>query len=887
MLWRQLARGLRALTQRSVVDEELDEEVRDYFERARSELEREGLSAEQAARAARQKLGDQDRARETLRSYGWENAVESLLADLRYALRGLRRSPGFAAVAALTLALGIGAGTAIVSVARPILFSSLPYPDPDRIVMLSDVTAEGTPFAVTYGTYAELSQRSRSFESLAVGDRWAPALAAGAGEPERLDGDRVSAGFFRVLHVAPAFGRDFTPEDAAVGAPGVVIVTSRLATRRFGSPRAVLGRPVRLDGNAYTVIGVMPAGFENVLSPRVDVWAPLQYRTAAPFQSAEWGHHLRMAGRLAPGVSAEQARREILGIGASPSADFPRPPWAALRSGLIVEPLQHAVARDVQGVLVAILGAVLLLLVIACVNVGNLLLARGFERQNELAVRAVLGAGQLRIVRQLLTESVLLAILGGALGIGVAALGIRVLLALAPAGLPRIAAVRLDGSAFSFALALTAVVGLGVGLVPALLAVRRGGRPGLGSGPRSVGASAHRVRRALVVTQVALAVVLLAGAGLLLRSVERLLSTPPGFDVAHVLTMQIVATGRRFESDGVALKYFEQTLDAVRAVPGVADAALTSQLPLSGDLEGYGVVFEGAQDRYPLAAEGVLRYAVTPDVFRTLRIPLRRGRLLDASDKPGAPEAVLISESFAKRRFGDRDPIGQHVRFGPDTLREDGRWRTIVGVVGDVKQTSLALGAPDAFYVAAGQWQWVDVVQSLVVRTKGDPTALAASVKRAIWSVDPTVPVERVAAMQDLLAASEAQRRFALTVFTAFAGAALLLAALGLYGVIAGGVAERTREFGLRTALGASSHSIVRLVVRQGMALAAAGIAIGALGAAGAARGLSTLLYDVSTVDPLTYAAVIALLAGVAAAACWAPAWRAARVDPSVALRSE
>jgi putative ABC transport system permease protein len=884
-VWRQIARGLRALAERSTVDDELDDEVRDYYERARADLVREGLTPEEAARVARRELGDTARAREDLRSYGWENAVEAMLADLRHALRRLRQSPSFSVVAVLTLALGIGASTAIFSAVLPILFEPLPYPNADRIVTLTDRDGTGAPLAVTYGTYVEVAARSRSFESLAVSDRWQPALVGG-GESEQLLGEAVSAGYFGVLGVAPTLGRDFDESDDVFRGPRVAIVSDGLAKRRFGGAIAILNRTIWLDDADYTVIGVMPPGFENVLAPAADVWVPRQFRAEAPFESGEWGHHMRMIGRLAPGVSIEQARTELSAIGGSQVAEFPRPPWALFESGLSVESLQGSVTAGARPVLVAIMGAVLLLLVIACANVTNLLLARGVARRSELAVRATLGAGRTRLMRQLLTESLLLAMLGGAVALGIALAGIQGIVALAPAGLPRIDAVQLDARAFLFTLAVTTLVGLIVGLAPALRGARPNLRLDLHAGTRAALGSHHVLRRVLVVTEVALALVLLVGAGLLLRSVDRLLSTMPGFDAATLLTMQIVATGYRDESPDATLQYFQSVLEAVRAVPGVTDAALTTQLPLSGDFDEYGLAFESSSQT-PNDSPGALRYVVTPAWFRTMGIPLLQGRLLDAQDRPGAPEAVLLSESLAKRWFGDRNPIGERLRIGPEIGQPDRPWDVVVGVVGDVKQASLALGPPDAFYVTMGQWMWVDAVQSIVIRTDGDPAALVPAVKQAIWSVDSAPPIARIATMEELVAASEAERRFALMVFGIFAVAALVMAGLGLYGVIAGSVAERTREIGLRSALGATPAQILSLVVRQGMTLAAVGVAIGLAGAAAATRGLTTLLYGVTSLDPLTYGGTIVLLAAVCVASCWLPARRAARLDPTIALRGE
>jgi predicted permease len=889
VLWRQLARGLRALTNRATVEDEIDAEVRDYYERARADLVAQGLSPEEAARVARRQLGDIGRAREELRSYGWENVAEAILIDLRHALRRLRQSPVFAAIAVCTLALGVGATAAIVSALLPILVEPLPYPDANRLVRLTDRGPDGN---TAYGTYIEVAARSRSFEGLAVAQRWSPALA-GSGESERLDGNRVTAGYFRVLGVSPAVGRDFEASDETIGGPQFVIVSDAFAKRRFENARAVLDQTIRLDGVPHIVIGVMPPGFENALAPAAQVWSAMQFRADAPFQSGEWGQQLRMVGRLKPGVPIEEARDELVAIGGSQAEEFPRPEWALMEQGLAIESLQGSLTAGARPVLLAVSGAVLLLLAIACANVTNLLLARSVARRRELAVRAVLGAGRGRLVRQLLTESLLLAVVGGVVGLAVAVVGIRGIVALAPADLPRIDAIRLDPTVFLLALAITTLVGLAVGLVPALRGARPDLRVDLHSGGRTAGSSHHLLRRSLVVTEVALALILLTSAGLLLRSVDRLLSTAPGFVASNVLTMQIVASDLRFESvtccwvvrersSDALLQFFQSALDAVRAVPGVESAAFTTQLPLSGDSDIYGMQFES--ETRPYAA---LRYIVTPDWFTTMGIPLLDGRLLDAGDRPGAPEAIVLSESFAKSRFGDRSPIGERLRIGPENFEPNRPWDVVVGVVGDVKQTSLGLGSSEAVYVALGQWMWVDLDQSLVVRTQRDPALLVPAIRQAIASVDANVAIARITTMEDLVAASEADRRFVLQVIAIFAVAALVLAALGLYGVIAGSVAERTREIGLRSALGATRADILSLIVGQGMTLAAVGVVIGVAGAAAATRGLTTLLYGVTSLDAATYVGVILLLAAVSAAACWGPASRAARIDPTVALRSE
>ena len=885
-LWRQLARGLRALTHRADADRDVADEVQHYVDEATAAHVARGFSPDEARRAARLEVGGALNVREEVRGYGWENALDSLLADLRYAARRLRHSPGFTTVAVLTLALGIGATTAIFSAVYPILLAPLPYPGADRLLMLSDLTADGAPLDVTYGTYREVAGRSRSFDALAVADAWQPALL-GLSEPERLIGQRVSADYFRVLGVAPARGRDFDASDDQPGTPRVAIVSGGLARRRFGSVGAIVGRTITLEGDAYTVIGVMPPGFENVLTPAAQVWAPRRYRAVAPFESAEWGHHMRMVARLKPGITLDQAVRDVEAIAHSPIPEHPRPPWADLTQGLSVHSLQHDVVRSAKPVLLAILGAVLLVLAIACVNVANLLLAHGARRRGEFALRVALGAPRHRLVRQLLTESLVLAALGGAAGIAVAMLGVRALEVLAPAELPRAAAIRLDAPVLAFALVITALIGLAVGVAPGLGAAREAPHAALQQGSRRAAGRRGSARGALVVAEIALALVLLVGAGLLLRSVRRLFAVAPGFDGSHVLTMQVEAAGRAFSPDSARIQYYAQALEAVRAVPGVTSAAFTSQLPLSGDLDAYGILFASLPPANQNDYGSAMRYAVSPGYLETMRIPLRRGRLLNAGDGTGGPEAILINESLARRLFPGRDPIGERVRLGPEIGSRDRPWDVIVGVVGDVRQTSLALDAPDAFYVPVSRWAWVDNVQSLVVRSGGDAASLAPAVMRAIWSVNREQPITRVATMDALVSRSAAQLRFALAVFEAFALAALALAAIGIYGVLAGSVAERASEIGVRSALGATRGDILALVVRQGLGLAGLGVAIGLGIALLASRGLSAMLFGVSRLDPATYVGVIALLVGVAALASGMPAWRAAQVDPATTLRAE
>jgi putative ABC transport system permease protein len=876
MLWRQMTRGVRALFHRPTTDDEISDEVQHYLDQATAGHMSRGLSEPDARRAARLELGNVTTVREQVRGYGWENTVDSALADLRYATRRLRATPGFTSITVLTLALGIGGTTAIWSAVNAVLFRPLPYPAAARIAAVWDRATDGSRLDVTFGTVREVAERARSFDALAAMKPWQP-TATGPAEPERLDGQRVSASYFRVFGVAPALGRDFAGEDDRVGAANVVILSDALWRRRFGADRTIIGRAITLDDDSYIVLAVMPKGFESAVASSAEIWSPLLYDMS---QGRAWGHHLRMLGRLRPGVTIDGAGRELDAIARTRVAEFPRQPWAELRGGLQVSSLQDDITRGVRPALLAILGAVALVLVIVCVNVTNLLLARGAQRRGEFAVRTALGASRGRLVRQLLTESLLVAAAGGAAGMAVAVVGVGTIVRLSPPELPRVASIGVDGTAFLFGLAITTIIGLAFGAIPALHAVRSDPNVDLQRASRRTVGGHRGTRNALVVAEVALALLLLVSSGLMLRSIERLFAVTSGFDASNVLTVQIQTAGHRFDSDSTRWQFFEQVLDAARQVPGVNSAALTSQLPLSGDADVYGVHFDPAVANDPGETGGTFRYAVSPGYLETMRIPLRRGRALEAQDRAGAPLVAVISEALAKRRLPGVDPVGRRLKIG------DGPLYTVVGVVGNVKQVSLALTESDAVYTPPSQWRFADNAMSLVIRTRGDAAALAPSVRAAVWSVDKDQPIVRVATMSVLLAGSAASRRFALTLFEAFALAALVLAAAGIYGVLAGSVVERSQEMGVRSALGASRSDIVTLVLRQGLRLTAVGVVLGLAGAVIATQALVTMLFGISHLDPVTYVGVIALLAATAVVACAVPAWRASRVDPVTALRS-
>jgi putative ABC transport system permease protein len=732
-------------------NEELDAEIRSHLDEAIRDRLARGEAPEEARANALREFGNVGLVKEVTREmWGWAS-LERLGQDLRFGLRMLRKNPGFTWIAVVTLALGIGTSTAIFSVVKPVLFDSLPYPQANRLVMIWEGQKDGGRNDGTFGLYRALVERSRSFASLAVMRSWQPTLT-GATEPERLDGQRVSASYFRTLGVAPVLGRDFLETDDLPNTPNVAIISDGLWRRRFNGDRALVGQQIKINDNSYTVIGVMPGGFENVLTPTAAIWAPLQYDPALPAQGREWGHHLRTLGRLQPAATAEQARQELNQILRDLVTVYPK----ALADGgipakLIVNMLQDDITSGVKPALLAILGAVLLLLGIACVNVTNLLLARGAQRHGEFALRAALGAGRTQILRQMLTESLLLSLLGGALGMLAAQFGVSALVMLSPIDLPRVGAIRLNAAALTFGLSVTTLIGLAVGLIPALQSARSNLQGGLQQRSGRTAGGQQRTRHALVVAEVALALVLLVSAGLLMRSLQQLFAISPGFEPAQLLTMQVQVSAQRFNKEATE-QFFAASLTAVRQLPGVVAAAFTNQLPMSEDRDEWGVRFDQGADGQPEQRNSSsFRYGVSPGYFETMGIPLRRGRLLDERDAASAPPVAVISESLARRKFGQQDPLGRRLRIGG---RPDAPWYTVVGVVGDVKQASLIASQSDAVYVTTTQWYFADNLQSLVVRTRGNTATLAPALRHAIWAVDKDQPISRVATMESLLAAT-------------------------------------------------------------------------------------------------------------------------------------
>jgi len=808
-----------------------------------------------------------------------DSRMLTFLGDLRHGARLLRRAPAFTLLSVLTLALGIGATTAIFSVANPVLFQPLPYPHPDRLAIVGERDADGTMSNVGFLTYRDLARESRTVERAAAMGSWQVTLDD-HGAPERATGQRVSASFFSVLGVRPALGRDFAAAEDAPSTNSVVMLSHGLWARRYGSDSTLVGHTISINGAPYLVAGVLPASYESVVAPQAEIWRVLGYDASLPY-ACRTCRHLQMIARLRPGVTPADAAVELSALSARLVREFPKEYPAA---GAIVLSLGDATLRAARPVLWAVLGASALVLLIAAANVANLQLARSMRREEEFAIRSALGAGRGRLTAQLLAEGLLLAVIGGVAGLIAARVTLAMLVARLPATMPRLGAIALDKTALAVSATITLALGVAIGLVPAMKDGRSEVADSLRSGRRLTGGRRHLARAGLVVAEVALALMLLVGAGLLARSLVRLMSVNTGFDATHLLTLQAQATGPKYPDNNAVYLNHERILASLRQLPGVKGVAIVSQLPLGGNLDMYGVNAEDKPLANPELAPYADRYAVSPDYLRAMGIPVRRGRDLTAADNSDrAPLVAIVSAGLASRIWPGQDPLGKRIHIGGPNPP----WRTVVGVAADVHQRSLDATESSQFYLPERQWQFADNVVAVVVRTANDPTSLARAVRTAVQGIDPSQPVTALATMEEVVSTSTAQRRLALMMFAAFAGVALVLAVAGIYGVLAGAVAERTREIGVRSALGATPADILRMVLLQGMRLAVAGLAIGLVGALSLGRFLRSLLYGIDAADPLTLGMVALLLAAVALAACVLPAFRALGVDPITALRSD
>ena len=802
-----------------------------------------------------------------------------LVHDIRYAVRTLAHTPGFAAVAILTIALGIGANTTIFSILHAVVLRPLPYVDPSRLVNVGEAQ-DGHTGTVGFTTVIDWREQTQSFEGLALVRTWAATFVAN-GEPEQIPGVRVTANYFGLLGIKPAIGRDFNPDEDRPNRWRVVIISDGLWRRRFNADPSVVGRTIRMNDDDYQVAGILPPTFEPLISEhyyqRADIWAPLGYEIGGD-SACRSCQHLRAIGRLKPGVTLESAERDVNHVHDGLRARFPADYRTATR--MAVTSLADELQGEIRPALAALMVAVLFVLLIACANVANLLLARISRREHDLSLRAALGASRSRLVRQLLVESAMVSVGGGLLGVAVSAMAVPLIVRLTPFVVPRLGDARVDLRMVAFAFALSAATTLFFGLLPALRATRPNLSPSLaGDARRTASAPTSAGRRLLIAGDVALAVVLLAGAGLMIRSVWRLMAVNPGFNPAGVLTMQVSMNGARYAKDSQVVVTGDAMLERIRALPGVAAVALAGQIPLGGNFDTRAFRVEGR----PVSADDlqVERYSVTPEYFSAMGIPLVRGRLIAEGDRDGGERVVVVGERTARLVWPDEDPIGQRVRFGAKTAP----LYTVVGIVGDVRHYEMAKPPTPQFYVS--QRQFTDSFVMVVVKTPGDPASLAGDVRRAIWSAASDVPVFGVETLSSLVGKSVGSRRFVMILLELFGAVALLMTAVGIYGVISYSVSERTREIGVRSALGATRGDIARLILRSGLATVVVGLVAGCAMAFVLTRYLQSSLFGVSAADPLTFAGVIVALFGVTLVAQALPAARAMRVDPVVALRQD
>ena len=866
---------------------DVDDELQFHLDMKIEELRGLGLTPEAARAEALRQFGDVEDARHYITAV--DRATEAAhrrseyMGDLRqdfiYAVRKLRSAPGFTITVALTLALGIGANTAIFSVVDGVLLRPLPFARPDRVVRLNFIY-NGSRDAGSPPELKDFRTRSRTMQSLAMyGGRSINLVRSGA-DPALLVGVQVSANWFNLLGIKPELGRSFVDGDDHDGAAKVAMLSDRIWRRDFNADPALIGRAVRLNGDEVTVIGIVPAGLGYPMT--AEVWVPLVFTAQELSDAARGARYLAMLGRLRDGLTIDQARTELSQIGASIARAFPDKYHTLALEPL---PLQTAIVQDLERPLLVIMGAVAFVLLIACANVANLFLVRATGRESEMAVRTALGAGRLRLVRQLVTESVLLSLIGGGAGLLLATFGTKALLRMAPANLPRLGTATIDGTALVLTVVVALATGLAFGLIPAMQlgsdvssALRAGAR-----GTRTRHASS-RVRGAIVVAEVALAVMLLVGAGLLLRSFQQLLAVDPGFRPENVLSFRVSLPARSYDSDTLQ-RNFVSALDArLHALPGVRQAAIASSLPLDGSDFTLAFTVHGRPPVNENDEPDAKIVAATPEFFGAIGIPVVRGRLYTREAQPGMPKEIVVSRELVRRYFPNEDPLGHYLDLGW-TVDGDRRGGTIVGVVGDVKQGALDQQTPPMLYLPYAQAPMPNL--RAVMRTSVPPTTLAQPVRAVMRELDRELPVFDVRPLEEYVASSVGPQRFYATLVAIFALVALTLAAVGLYGVIAYAVSQRTHELGVRVALGATGERIARMVVGQGLTLAVVGVAVGIAAALVVTRVLSSLLFGVSALDPLTFGAVLSLLVAVAAVASYLPARRAARVDPLVAMRGE
>ena len=880
---RFLAR-LANLFRGSHAESELAREIASHLALLQEDFERRGLPPEAARLAARRAYGGVAQAEELhreARTFPW---IEQVIKDARYGVRTLLRAPAFSLVAVVTLALGIGANTAIFSVVNAVLLRPLAYRDADRLVVALHYGS--APVAVA--NYIDWRDQNRSFETMAAAEYWSANLTGGDA-PEHLLGLKVTQNLMPMLGIDPLLGRVFAAGEDRTGAEHEVVLSYRLWQRLFNGDTKVLGRPVTLNGEVYTVVGVMPAGFQFApfWATRAEMWIPLAFGDRVHNRG---GNSLRIFARLKQGVTLAQARAEMATITSRLERQYP-----GTNREVVVEPLKEKVVGKVETPLLTLLGACGFVLLIACANVAHMLLARTSGRQKEIAVRTALGAGRARVMDQLLTENLLLAALGAAAGLLLASWGIQALVALSPAYIPRVDTIAIDLRVVLFLLGITAITAVIFGLVPAMNvasgnlsdALKEGGRSGGDGGSR------NRLRGFLVGSEFALAFMLLIGAGLMIRSFFALQSVDPGFNPHHVLSMVVSVAGSSEAEPERRSVFYRQLLDRVRALPGVQSAGAINHLPLAGDLWGWSFEIEGRPKPRPGESPMAVYRVAMPGYFETMRLPVLRGRAIVATDDARAPGVAIVNERAAAAYWAGHDPLGKRISFDADK-RDPPTWLTVIGVVKNAKQEDWASEPyPEVYLAALQNKDFLGVGAShtayitLVMRTAGDPGDLTSAVKRTVWGFDRNLPISQVVTMDGVVADATSQPHFEMLLFAMFAGVALILAAVGIYGVMNYAVSRRTREIGIRISLGASRAAVLRMVVRQGMMQALAGTAAGFVGALLLSKLMSRMLYGVRPTDPVTFAAVAMVLGVVALLASCVPARKATRIEPTVALRSE
>ncbi len=874
---------VRSLLQRKTVEADLDHELRFHMERQLQKYIASGLPRDEAQRRVRTEFGGLDQVKEECRDARGIRVMETLFQDLRYALRTLRKSPGFTFIALFTLALGIGANTAIFSVVYGVLLRPLPYQDPSRLMVLNETTPRVGTVSVSYPNFLDWRAQSRRFFQMAavygVGFN-----LAGIAQPENIRGQAVSPNFLSMMGVRPILGRDFVASEEKAGTAPVVLLGYPLWQSHFGGDSGAVGRTITLDGRPYTIVGVLPPGFRSI--DKVQVMEPIGVWLTNNDDADERGARgdMSVVGRLAAGSGFEQARAEMEGIAARLAQAYPT---QNAQCGVLIRPIREVFVSGMRPAILVLFGAVMFVLLIACANVANLFLMRAAGRTREMALRIAIGASRGRIVRQMLAESFALASFGGLLGLAIAFWGIQGIMRLIPADALAGASVNLNGEVLIFAAAMVVSSALIFGLAPAIHSTRTNVQSELKEGGRTTGSStAHsRWRGVLVAAEVALALILLVGAGLMTKSLYRLLTVDPGFRPGRLLTMEIGLRTSQYDKPAVVLNFWQRTLEGVRALPGVESAALGTEVPMTDDHSRTDITIEGMPAPKPGGFPHPDVHIVSPGYVSTLGVQLLRGRTFTETDTETAPRVAMVNAMLAKRFFPNQDPIGKRFMFGHPSATQPPKWVTIVGVVGDTKLYGLANPARLEVYSAFRQSVADDM--NLIVKSGSDPEALTSAIRKTVASIDKDQPIYAIATMTKLVGDSVATQRITLILLGLFGALALILASIGIYGVISYSVAQRTHEIGIRMALGAQRQNVLRLILAQGIKVAGAGVVIGIAASLGLTRLMTTLLFSVSAADPVTYAAVAITLVLVALLACYIPARRTLRVDPAIALRHE